>query len=128
MKLGGSILFWALLLAFSSTIVSASVYGNWDSSENSCKCDIFLNVEIYGDGSPTGTMSFGGAEVAMYKIVVDGDHLSFSVDQASTSSGRFVSYDCDVNVNGDNMIGRCTNEMVPSETLVFSAKRQKENR
>ena len=126
MKPGRSILLWAFLLRFSSTIVSASVYGNWDSNENSCKCNIFLNVEIYGDGSPTGTMSFGGAEVAMYNIVVNGDHLSFSVDRESNA--QLVSYDCDVSVSGDNMIGTCTNQVLPSETLAFSATRQRVSR
>jgi|SRR5271167_2483136 len=127
MKLGVAILSCVLFPILSSSIVFASAYGRWDSSENSCNCNVLLIMRMYEDGSPTGTMNFVGTQVAIYDAVVDGDHLSFSVDQPSTNNGITVTYHYDAKVSGDKMTGTFANEAVPAETRAFSAKRQRES-
>lgn len=104
-----------------------SAYGKRDSSENSCNCNVLLIMSMYEDGSPTGTMNFAGTQVAINDAVVDGDHLSCSVDQPSTNNGMTVTYHYDAKVTGDKMTGTPANEAVPAETHAFSAKRQRGN-
>lgn len=127
MKLGIAILSCVLFPIVSSSIVFASAYGTWDSSENSCNCKVLLIMSMYEDGSPTGTMNFAGTQVAIYAAVVDGDHLSFSGYQPSTNNGMTVTYHYDAKVSGDKMTGTFANEAVPAETHAFSAKRQRGN-
>jgi hypothetical protein len=122
MKIGRVIPLWALFLMLSSVIAFAKAEGKWESTKNSCNCNAFLIITRWEDGSPIGTMTCAGAQSAMYNLLVDGDHVLFSVDRRDNY--QTVTYDYDVTVSGDSMIGTCTNEEVQSETSVFSAKRR----
>ena len=122
MKLGRVISLWVLFPILSSVIAFAKAEGKWESTKNSCNCNALLIISRWEDGSPIGTMTCAGAQSAMDNLLVDGDHISFSVDRRDNY--QTVTYDYDVTVSGDSMIGTCTNEEVPSEKLAFSAKRR----
>src|SRR5271169_94780 len=121
MKLGRVISLWVLCLILSSVIAFAKAEGKWESTKNSCNCALLI-ITRWEDGSPIGTMTCAGAQTAMDNLLVDGDHISFSVDRRDNY--QTVTYDYDVIVSGDSMIGTYTNEEVPSEKLAFSATRR----
>ena len=111
-----------LLPILLSVFAFAKAEGKWEPTNNSRNCNALLIITRWEDGSPIGTMTCAGAQSAMYNLLVDGDHILFSVDRRDNY--QTVTYDYDVTVSGDGMIGTCTNEEVPSEKLAFSAKRR----
>ena len=125
MKCHNAIFFLIVLIMVSCNIVFAEVYGKWDSSENSCNCNVSLIIGMYEDGSPAGTMNCGARIFNLYNILLDGDHISFSVDQSDDN--ETLAFDYDAEVHGDSMTGTYENEETPSNSLAFSAKRHKNN-
>jgi len=122
MKLGRVLLLWILFLILSSTVVFAQVVGRWNSTENSCDCSVLIIIERGSDGSVSGRMNFPGAQRPIYRIAVDGDNISFLVDQP-TNNAPDVTYEYDATVSGDNMTGTYTKLEPPRDDLPFSATR-----
>lgn len=109
---------FVLTLVLFPTLVSAQVNGVWDVTNSGCSEDFRLTIAMWQDGSPIGKIATPGFQASIYNILVEGDHISFSVDQQDQ-----YTYDYDAKVSGNNMNGTCKREELPSRTGVFSAKR-----
>ena len=104
------------------SIGPAQVNGVWDFTNNGCSGDFRLTIGMWDDGEPIGKITSPGFRSPIYNIVVEGDHLSFSVDQQDQ-----YTYDYDAKVSGNNMNGTCRREELPSRTGTFAARRHTGN-
>lgn len=118
MTFGRAVLFLAACLGPLCSISSAQVNGVWDFTNNGCSGDFRLTIGMWDDGEPIGKMTGPGFQSSIYNIVVEGDHLSFSVDQQDQ-----YTYDYDTKVSGNSMNGTCRREELPSRTGTFAARR-----
>lgn len=115
------VLFVAACIGPLCSIGSAQVNGVWDFTKNGCSGDFRLTISTWDDGSPIGKITAPGFQGSIYNVVVEGDHISFSVDQQDKNTP--VTYDYDAKVNGNNMKGTCRSEDGPSQTAAFAATR-----
>ena len=107
-----------LTIVLFPSLVSAQVNGVWDFTNSGCSGDFRLTIGMWDDGEPIGKITSPGFRSPIYNIVVEGDHLSFSVDQQDQ-----YTYDYDAKVSGNNMNGACRREELPSRTGTFAARR-----
>jgi len=111
----------ALTVVLFPTLVPAQVNGVWDVTNNSCSGKFRLTIATWEDGTPIGKITAPGFQGSIYNVVVEGDHISFSFDQQDKYA--LVSYDYDAKFSGNNMMGTCRSEEVPSRTGTFAARR-----
>ena len=121
MTLGRIVLFLAASIGPLCSIASAQVKGAWDFTNNDCSGDFRLTIGTWDDGAPIGKITAPGFQNSIYNVVVEGDHISFSVDQQDKYT--LVTYDYDAKVSGNNMNGTCRSEAIPPRTGAFSARR-----
>ncbi len=124
LKCGRAVLLSVLSFVALPSITSAQAIGIWDFTNNGCFCKGQLTISTWDDGSPVGAMTCPGSQSSVYNILIDGDHISFSVYQEERHT--FVTYDYDANVTGDNMNGTCTNTEAQSDRASFAAKRRRQ--
>jgi len=121
MTFGRVVLFLAACLGPLCSIGSAQVNGVWDFTNNGCSGNFRLTIGTWDDGEPIGKITAPGFQSSIYNILVEGDHISFWVDQQDQYNQ--YTYDYDAKVSGNNMNGTCRREELPSRTGTFSAKR-----
>lgn len=122
-KLGCATLLGVLFCFLAVTASAEEIYGKWLFFDKTCNCSVLLSIEMWQDGSPIGTLSFPTAEYAAHNILLDGNHISFSADQAV--GANLITYDYDANVSGDVMAGTRTSEDDISNKIAFRATRRK---
>jgi hypothetical protein len=121
---GRSILLWISFLAFFAGTAFAQVAGKWDSKAvNSCSCHVTLTIKDNQDGSFSGTMSFPGAQAKIYGVTVNGDSVSFLVNQPYDD--KSLTYKYSAAVNGDDMTGWWATNDANSTPSPFTAGRMK---
>ena len=123
MKLGCSVLLTVLIFLLPITAVASEIYGNWVLSDKACNCGVVLSIQMWEDGSPIGSVSFPDGKHALHNILLDGNHVSFSVDR--TVGGNLVTYDYDAQINDDVMTGTWTAEDNASGKMAFNGTRLK---
>lgn len=121
MKFGRAVLMLTVSIGTFCGIAPAQVNGVWDFTNNTCSGDFRLTVSTYADGAPIGKITTPGFENSIYDVVVQGGHISFSVDRQDDYS--LVTEDYDATVSGNTMNGTCKTEEVPSRTGTFTARR-----
>lgn len=121
MTIGRVVLFLAVCLGPFCSTGTAQVSGTWEITGTGCTGDARLTIGTWDDGEPIGKIEAPGFKSSIYNIVVEGDHISFSVDQQDKYA--VVTYDYDAKVSGNTMNGTCRSEEVPSRAAAFAATR-----